>query len=150
MISVPVGPDLRMAVVGSPAYFQDLRPPQVPQDLTGHNCINLRIPTHGGLYAWEFEKGERELNVRVDGQLVFGTTALILMAGRAGLGLAYATEQQVRGALSTGKLVRVLADWCPPFPGYHLYYPSRRQPTQAFALLVDALRYRGRASGERF
>jgi DNA-binding transcriptional LysR family regulator len=146
MISVPVGPDLRMAVVGSPAYFQERQPPKVPQDLTGHNCINLRIPTHGGLYAWEFEKAGRELSVRVDGQLVFGTTALMLIAARAGLGLAYLTEQQVCCDLSSGQLVRVLADWCPPFPGYHLYYPSRRQPTQAFALLVDALRYRGRTN----
>jgi DNA-binding transcriptional LysR family regulator len=142
MISVPVGPDLRMAVVGSPAYFRGRKPPKVPQDLTGHNCINLRIPTHGGLYSWEFEKAGRELSVRVDGQLVFGTTALILIAARGGLGLGYLTEQQVRDDLSSGQLVRVLADWCPPFPGYHLYYPSRRQPTQAFALVVEALRHR--------
>ncbi|MBM0205258.1 LysR family transcriptional regulator [Micromonospora sp. STR1s_5] len=142
MISVPIGPDLRMAVVGSPSYFAGRKPPKKPQDLTDHNCINLRLPTHGGLYAWEFEKAGRELSVRVDGQLVFGTTALMLMAARAGLGLAYLTEQQVRSDLESGQFVRVLADWCPPFPGYHLYYPSRRQPTQAFALLVDALRYR--------
>jgi DNA-binding transcriptional LysR family regulator len=142
MISVPIGPDLRMAVVGSPSYFARQEPPKVPQDLTGHNCINLRLPTHGGLSAWEFENDGRELTVRVDGQLVFGTTALMLMAARAGIGLAYLTEQQVRPDLDSGQLVRVLADWCPPFPGYHLYYPSRRQPTQAFALLVEALRYR--------
>jgi DNA-binding transcriptional LysR family regulator len=147
MISVPVGPDLRMAVVGSPSYFQDRKAPKVPQDLTGHNCINLRIPTHGGLYAWEFEKAGRELSVRVDGQLVFGTTALMLLAARAGQGLAYLTEQQVSDELASGRLKRVLADWCPPFPGYHLYYPSRRQPTQAFALLVEALRYRRRSAG---
>jgi DNA-binding transcriptional LysR family regulator len=115
----------------------------VPQDLTAHSCINLRLPTHGGLYAWEFERAGREMNVRVDGQLVFGTAALILTAARAGFGLAYLTEQQVSDELDSGRLVRVLADWCPPFSGYHLYYPSRRQPTQAFALLVDALRYRG-------
>ena len=142
MISVPIGPDLRMAVVGSPSYFAGRKPPKKPQDLTDHNCINLRLPTHGGLYAWEFEKAGRELSVRVDGQLVFSTSALMLMAARAGLGLAYLTEQQVKPDLESGQLVRVLADWCPPFPGYHLYYPSRRQPTQAFALLVEALRYR--------
>jgi DNA-binding transcriptional LysR family regulator len=142
MISVRIAPDMRMAVVGSPSYFAQRKPPKVPQDLTAHCCINLRLPTHGGLYAWEFEKAGREMNVRVEGQLVFGTAALILMAARAGFGLAYLTEQQVRDDLDSGRLVRVLADWCPPFSGYHLYYPSRRQPTQAFALLVDALRYR--------
>jgi DNA-binding transcriptional LysR family regulator len=142
MISVQIAPDMRMAVVGSPAYFVQRTSPKVPQDLTSHRCINLRLPTHGGLYAWEFEKAGREINVRVDGQLVFGTAALMLTAARAGFGLAYLTEQQVLEDLSCGRLVRVLADWCPPFPGYHLYYPSRRQPTQAFALLVDALRYR--------
>jgi len=142
MISVPIAPDMRMAVVGAPAYFTQRTPPKIPQDLTDHRCINLRLPTHGGLYAWEFEKAGREVNVRVDGQLVFGTAALMLTAARAGFGLAYLTEQQVRADLSEERLVRVLADWCPPFAGYHLYYPSRRQPTQAFNLLVDALRYR--------
>ncbi|MGA0598362.1 LysR family transcriptional regulator [Enterovirga sp. CN4-39] len=142
MISVPIGPDLRMAVVGAPSYFAGRKPPKHPQDLTDHNCINLRLPTHGGFYAWEFEKSGRELSVRVDGQLIFGTSQLMIMAARAGIGLAYLTEQQVRPDLQSGQLVRVLADWCPPFSGYHLYYPSRRQPTQAFALLVEALRYR--------
>jgi len=142
MISVRIAPDMRMAVVGSPSYFAERKPPKVPQDLTQHNCINLRLPTHGGLYAWEFEKAGREMNVRVDGQLVFGAAGLILMAARAGFGLAYLTETQVRDDLESGRVVRVLADWCPPFSGYHLYYPSRRQPTQAFALLVDALRFR--------
>jgi hypothetical protein len=117
-------------------------PPKRPQDLTEHDCINLRLPTHGGLYAWEFEKSGREVNVRVNGQLIFGTSGLILAAARSGLGLAYLTEEQVSGDLKSGRLVRVLGDWCPPFSGYHLYYPSRRQPTQAFTLLVDALRYR--------
>jgi DNA-binding transcriptional LysR family regulator len=143
MISVRIAPDARMAVVGSPAYFAERKPPKVPHDLTGHRCINLRLTTHGGLYAWEFEKAGREMNVRVDGQLVFGTAALLLTAARAGFGLAYLTEEQVRDDLKSGRLIRVLADWCPPFSGYHLYYPSRRQPTQAFALLVEALRYRG-------
>jgi len=149
MISVRIAPDARMAVVGAPSYFADRAPPKVPQDLTNHNCINLRLPTRGGLYAWEFEKDQREMNVRVEGQLVFGASRLLLAAARAGLGLAYLTEEQVRGDLESGRLVRVLADWCAPFSGYHLYYPSRRQPTQAFALLVEALRYRGAANADR-
>jgi DNA-binding transcriptional LysR family regulator len=145
MISVRIAPDARMAVVGAPSYFSERKPPKIPQDLTNHRCINLRLPTHGGLYAWEFEKAGREMNVRVDGQLIFGTSTLLLTAARAGFGLAYVTEEQVRDDLKSGRLVRVLGDWCPPFSGYHLYYPSRRQPTQAFALLVEALRYRSRA-----
>jgi len=143
MIAVRIGPDMRMAVVGSPAYFAARPKPRTPQDLTTHNCINLRLPTYGGLYAWEFEKAGRELKVRVEGQLVFNTAALRLNAVLAGLGLAYLPEDQVHAHLADGRLVRVLADWCPPFPGYHLYYPSRRQATPAFSLLVDALRYRG-------
>ncbi len=143
MIAVRIAPDMRMAVVGSPAYFERKQRPRTPQDLAGHNCINLRLPTHGGLYAWEFEKAARELKVRVEGQLVFGTTALMIEAALAGFGLAYLTEEQVRPYLDDGRLVRVLADWCPPFSGYHLYYPSRRQPAPAFALLVEKLRYRG-------
>ena len=137
-----IGPDMRMAVVGSPSYFAQRPRPKKPQDLTAHDCINLRLPTYGGLYAWEFEKGGRELKVRVEGQLVFNNIALRLNAALAGLGLAYLPEDHVRTHLANGRLIRVLADWCPPFPGYHLYYPSRRQPTPAFALLVDALRYR--------
>lgn len=143
MISVPIGPPMRMAVVGSPSYFADRPAPTTPQDLTSHTCINLRLPTHGGLYAWEFEKGGRELRVRVEGQLVFSTAGLILKAALDGFGLAYLPEELVRPHLTTGDLVRVLAHWCEPFPGYHLYYPSRRQHTAAFALLVDMLRYRG-------
>ncbi|UDL91022.1 LysR family transcriptional regulator [Mesorhizobium sp. PAMC28654] len=143
MIAVRIGPDMRMAVVGSPAYFARRPKPRAPQDLTDHNCINLRLPTYGGLYAWEFEKAGRELKVRVEGQLVFNTAALRMNAVLAGLGLAYLPEDQVRTHLAGGELVRVLADWCTPFPGYHLYYPSRRQATPAFSLLVDALRYRG-------
>ena len=141
MIAVPIGPAMRMAVVGSPAYFAKRPPPRVPRDLTGHDCINLRLPGRRGIYAWEFERGGRELKVRVDGQLVFNTAALMLNAALEGFGLAYLTEQQVRRHLDNGELVRVLANWCPPFPGYHLYYPSRRQPSAAFAVLVDALRY---------
>jgi DNA-binding transcriptional LysR family regulator len=142
MIAVRVGPDMRSAVVGAPSYFAKRPKPKAPQDLITHACINLRLPTHGGLYAWEFEKGGRELNVRVEGQLVFNGTAPMLDAALAGLGLAYLPEDDVQAHLSSGRLVRMLADWCPPYPGYHLYYPSRRQPTLAFTLLVDALRYR--------
>jgi len=131
-----------MAVVGSPAYFAGRPPPRTPQDLTAQTCINLRLPTYGGLYAWEFEKAGRELKVRVEGQLVFNTSGLMLEVALAGFGLAYLSEAQVLPHLAAGRLIRVLADWCPPFAGYHLYYPSRRQPTAAFALLVAALRYR--------
>lgn len=141
MIAVRIGPDIRMAVVGAPAYFAKHLPPQTPQHLTTHECINLRLPTHG-LYAWECERNGRDLRVRVEGQLIFNTSTLILNAAVAGFGLAYLPEQQVQKHLDGGELVRVLANWCPPFTGYHLYYPSRRQPTPAFALLVDALRYR--------
>lgn len=142
MIAVPIGPDMRMAVVGSPAYFAKRPAPKKPQDLTAHDCINLRLPVHG-LYAWEFEKNGRELRVRVEGPLAFNTASLILNAAIDGFGLAYLTEQQVAPYLASGTLVRALANWCPPFSGYHLYYPSRRQHSAAFALLVDALRYRG-------
>lgn len=148
MITVPIGPDLRMAVVGSPEYFSRRPPPKKPQDLTAHSCVNLRLPVHG-IYAWEFEKNRRELRVRVDGQLTFNTTDLMLKAAIEGLGLAYLTEEQVAPHLESGRLVRVLADWCPPFSGYHLYYPSRRQPSAAFSLLVDALRYRAPPAGRR-
>lgn len=144
MIAVPIGPDMRMAVVGTPSYFAKRKRPQVPQDLTSHKCINIRLPTYGGLYVWEFEKSGRELKVRVDGPLVFNNTMLRLKAALAGFGLAYLPEDQVLGLIADGRLVRVLADWCAPFSGYHLYYPSRRQSSPAFALLVDALRYRGR------
>ena len=142
MVAVRIGPDLRMAVVGAPSYFAKRPQPRTPQDLTAHACINLRLPTYGGLYAWEFERGGRELKVRVEGQLVLNTAALVLDAALAGFGLAYLPEDQVRSDLASGRLIQVLADWCQPFPGYHLYYPSRRQPTPAFALLVEALRYR--------
>jgi DNA-binding transcriptional LysR family regulator len=138
---VRIGPDLRMAVVGTPSYFAKHPPPKQPQDLTHHACINLRLPTRGGLYAWEFEKGRRKLNVHVEGQLIFNRPAQMLNATLAGLGLAYVLEDVVRPHLGAGRLKRVLEDWCPPFSGYHLYYPSRRQPSPAFALLVDALRY---------
>jgi len=143
MIAVRIGPDMRMAVVGAPAYFEQHPKPQTPAELTEHNCINLRLPTYGGVYAWEFEKDGREVKVRVEGQLVFNNAQLRLNAALSGLGLAFVPEALVRQPLSDGRLVRVLEDWCAPFPGYHLYYPSRRQTSPAFALLVNALRYRG-------
>jgi DNA-binding transcriptional LysR family regulator len=141
MIAVRIGPDVRMAVVGSPAYFARHPRPKSPRDLIGHNCITIRLPTYGGIYAWEFEKKGEELKVRVDGQLVFNNIAMRLDAALKGLGLAYMPEDLVQTHITKGRLVRVLADWCPPFPGYHLYYPSRRQSSPAFALFREALRY---------
>jgi DNA-binding transcriptional LysR family regulator len=142
MIAVRVGPDLRMAVVGAPSYFAQRRRPKVPQDLTAHICINLRLPTYGSVYAWEFEKGGRELNVHVDGQLTFNNLGLRIEAALAGCGLAYLPEDQVRAHIAESRLVRVLVDWCPFYTGYHIYYPSRRHPSAAFAMLVEALRYK--------
>ena len=143
MIAVRIGPDMRMAVVGAPSYFRNRSEPEKPQDLVGHNCINLRLSTHGGLYAWEFEKGGRELKVRVEGQLTFNGTFQMLNAALSGYGLAYVPEDLAQPHLAKGRLKRVLEDWCAPYSGYHLYYPSRRQSSAAFALLVDALRHRG-------
>ena len=142
MVAVRIGPDARMAVVGAPSYFASRPRPRTPEDLTSHDCIGLRMQS-GGLLTWEFEKGDREVKVRVEGRLVFNSTLMALEAAVAGYGLAYLLEDRVQACLADGRLVRVLADWCPPFSGYHLYYPSRRQPTPAFTLLVDALRYRG-------
>jgi DNA-binding transcriptional LysR family regulator len=135
MIAVRIGPDLRMAVVGTPSYFAKHPPPKQPQDLTHHACINLRLPTRGGLYAWEFEKGRRKLNVHVEGQLIFNRPAQMLNATLAGLGLAYVLEDVVRPHLGAGRLKRVLEDWCPPFSGYHLYYraaASLRPPLRSW------------------
>jgi DNA-binding transcriptional LysR family regulator len=143
MIAVPIGPNMRMAAIGAPSYFANRPLPRTPGDLTTHDCINLRLPTYGGLYAWEFERDGRELRVRVEGKLVFNSIVPILKAALAGFGLAYLAEEQVKAPLAEGRLIRVLEGWCPPFPGYQLYYPSRRQPTPAFAVLVEALRYRG-------
>ena len=143
MIAVRIAPDMRIAVVGAPSYFKRQLEPKRPQDLVNHNCIKLRLPTHGGVYAWEFEKAGRELRVRVDGQLTYNTTAQMLTAALAGLGLAYVPEGLAKPHVAKGRLKRVLADWCPPYSGYHLYYPSRRQPSAAFALLVETLRERG-------
>jgi DNA-binding transcriptional LysR family regulator len=142
MVAVRIGPDMRMAVVGAPSYFATRSPPKTPQGLTAHNCINLRLPSHGGTYAWEFEKGKRKLNVRVDGQLVFNSSTLMVNASLAGLGLACVPEGAIEHYVATGRLTRVLEDWCPRSAGYHLYYPSRRQLSPAFALVVEALRYR--------
>jgi DNA-binding transcriptional LysR family regulator len=142
MVAVRIGPDMRMAAVASPAYFASRKPPRTPHELAGHNCINLRFPTLGGLYAWEFEKGGRALNVRVEGQLIVNEIGLALQAARDGLGVAYLPEDYVNGDIEAGRVTRVLESWCPPFSGYHLYFPSRRQQSPAFALLVEALRYR--------
>jgi DNA-binding transcriptional LysR family regulator len=142
MIAVRIGPDLRMAVVGAPAYFANRPRPKIPQDLTSHTCINLRLPTYGSIYAWEFEKGGREMKVHVEGQLTFNNLLLRIEAALVGCGVAYLPEDQVRGHIAKGRLIRVLADWCPPYTGYHLYYPSRRHSSAAFAAVVEALRYR--------
>lgn len=142
MIAVRIGPDLRMAVVGAPSYLGNRPEPTKPQDLTAHNCINLRLSTLGGLYAWEFEKGGRELKVRVEGQLTFNGGVQMLNAALGGFGLAYLLEDVAKPFIAKGQLKRVLEDWCQPYSGYHLYYPTRRQATPAFTLLVDALRYR--------
>lgn len=143
MIAVRIGPDLRMAVVGAPSYFKHRPPPKTPQDLAIHNCINIRLPTYGGLFPWDLEKNGREVNVRVEGQLVFNNMELRLASALQGLGLAYMPEDQARPYITNKRLIRVLEDWCPPFSGYHLYYPSRRHSSPAFALLVEALRFRG-------
>lgn len=143
MIAVPIGPALRMAVVGTPAYFAQHAAPKTPRDLTAQHCINLRLRTRGDLYAWEFQKGRRRMNVRVEGQFICNRPDQMLAAALAGLGLAYLLEDVAWPHLAAGRLQRVLEDWCPRYPGYHLYYPSRRQPSAAFARLVEALRYRG-------
>jgi DNA-binding transcriptional LysR family regulator len=143
MIAVRIGPDMRMAVVATPAYFETHPQPEIPQDLTGHNCINIRLPTYGGVYVWEFDQGGREIRVRVDGQLVVNNAAVRLASVLDGLGLAYMPEDQILEHVAAGRLIRVLEDWCEPFPGYHLYYPSRRHSSPAFSVIVEALRHRG-------
>lgn len=135
--------------MASPRYFSNRRVPRIPQELHDHQCINVRLPTAGGLYAWEFEKDGRELNVRVQGQLTFNTLWMRLRAARAGLGIAFMPEDVAKADIDAGRLVRVLTDWCAPFPGYHLYYPHRRQPAPAFAVFVEALRYRSPAKPVR-
>ncbi|BAT18669.1 LysR family transcriptional regulator [Asaia bogorensis] len=142
MIAVPIGPPLRMAVVGAPAYFAHQAPPRQPQDLSQHQCLKLRMASSGAIYAWELEKGRRSLRVRPEGPLTFNNAPMLLEAARDGFGLACVMEDQILDDVAAGRLVRVLEDWCPPFPGYHLYYPSRRNTSAAFRLLVEALRYR--------
>jgi DNA-binding transcriptional LysR family regulator len=143
MIAVPISPELRMAIVGAPAYFATTSMPRMPDDLARHNCIGLRFRRDGGTAVWDLENGARTVNVRVGGQLVVNNVALLRLSALAGVGLAYVMEDQVRDDLHSGALVRVLEDWCPPFAGYHLYYTSRRQQSPALTLLIDALRYRG-------
>ena len=143
MIAVRIGPDMRMAVVGSPAYFQEHARPETPQELTVHNCINIRLPTYRGLFAWEFERDGREVRVRVEGQVVLNHGVVRLASVLDGLGLAYVPEDQIMDHVASGRLIRVLEDWCAPFSGYHLYYASRRHASPAFAVLLDALRYAG-------
>jgi DNA-binding transcriptional LysR family regulator len=148
MIAVPIGPSLRMAVVASPDYFVSHPAPKAPRDLTGHLCINQRMPSSGGLYVWDFERRGRKVNVRVDGPLIFNTAPPQVDAAVAGLGVALLPEDEVMHEIRSGGLVRVLEDWCPKFAGYHLYYPSRRQPSPAFSIVVDALRFGGDVSGD--
>ncbi|MDY7580775.1 LysR family transcriptional regulator [Pseudomonas sp. CCI3.1] len=143
MIAVPIGPPLRMATVAVPGYFSSRGIPENPRDLMNHSCINQRMQTSGGLYVWDFEQGGKQVNVRVDGQLIFNTSSHIVDAALAGLGIAYLPEEEFDPHLREGRLERVLEDWCPPFSGYYLYYPSRRQPSPAFTLVANALRKAG-------
>jgi len=149
MIAVPVGPPLRMAIAASPAYFEKHPVPKTPRDLLKHNCINMRMQTAGGLYVWDFERRGKTLNVRVDGQLIVNTSPSIVDSAVAGLGIASLPEEEFAPYLDDGRLVRVLEDWCPPFPGYYLYYPSRKQPSHAFSLVLDALRWTAPASSRK-
>lgn len=142
MISVRIGPEVRMIVVGSPSYFASRSIPTSPHELADHQCINLRMQSSGALYPWEMEKDGREVRVRVEGQLAFNDVNMITRAAKAGFGLGFVMEDRVLEDIAEGRLIKVLDDWCPPFAGYHLYYPSRRQPSAAFSLLVDALRHR--------
>ncbi|OEC35879.1 DNA-binding transcriptional regulator, LysR family [Pseudomonas cuatrocienegasensis] len=140
MIAIPIGPQLRMAVVASPAYFATHTKPKNPRDLINHNCINIRMQSGGGLHVWDFQRKDKQLNVRVDGQLILNASPNIVDAALAGLGVAWLPEEEFAPHIEEGRLLQVLEDWCPPFPGYYLYYPSRRQPSPAFSLVVDALR----------
>lgn len=143
MIAVAIGPELHMAVVATPEYFRQHPAPKLPGDLAGHNCINLRLPTYGSLLQWDFEKNDQQLKMRVAGQWTFNSSGPILRAALAGCGLAFLPEDMVSKEIAEGQLVRVLQDWCQPFPGYHLYYPNRREHSSAFGVVIDALRYRG-------
>lgn len=143
MIAVRIGPQARMIAVAAPSCFESVAPPQTPQELTRHQCINLRLPSFGGFYAWEFEKDGHEIRVRVDGQVAFNGVPQAIQAALDGYGIAYLHADVVLRHIQSGRLVQVLEDWCPPFPGYHLYYPSRRHPSPAFTILVEALRVHG-------
>jgi DNA-binding transcriptional LysR family regulator len=140
MIALRIGAKIRMAAVASPAYFKNYPIPKTPEDLTKHRCINIRFPTHGGLYVWEFERRGRPVNVRVEGQVIFNVSSHMVLAALDGLGVAFLPEEEFAPHIEEGRLVRVLENWCPPFSGYHFYYPSRRQPSPAFSLVLDALR----------
>lgn len=141
MTAVRISPNMRVAIVGSPAYLATRQPPETPQDLSGHQCINLRLMSHGELYAWEFKKGDQQVNVRVSGQLTFNAPRQILKGALAGFGLGLVLEENARPFIESGELQQVLEDWCPSFPGYHLYYPNRKQLSRAMTVLIDALRY---------
>jgi DNA-binding transcriptional LysR family regulator len=141
MIAVRISPDMRIAVVGSPAYFASEGTPRTPHDLAGHNCINLRLPTHGGLLVWDFRKGKRDIKVRVTGQWIYNSISPIVRTALAGQGLGFLPEDAVAEHIADGRLIRVLDDWCQPYTGYHLYYPSRRQSSGALAVIVEALRH---------
>jgi DNA-binding transcriptional LysR family regulator len=149
MVAVPIGPPLRMAVAASPVYFDANPPPKTPGDLLKHNCINMRMQSAGGLYVWDFQRRGQAVNVRVDGQLICNTSPTMVDAALAGLGVAYLPEDEFAPHLAEGRLQRVLDDWCPPFPGYYLYHPSRRQPSPAFLLVLEALRVVGVAGGRQ-
>jgi DNA-binding transcriptional LysR family regulator len=142
MVAVRISPDMRMSVAASPEYLAGKTSPKKPQDLTEHRCVNLRLPTRGNLYAWDFEKGRKSVNVKVDGQTIFNSTALMLQAALDGLGFAYVPYDLMKPHIDAGRLIPVLEDWWPTFPGYHLYYANRRQIAPALALVIEALRYR--------
>ena len=144
MIAMPIGPKLRMAAAASPDYFARYPVPKTPHDLTQHQCINMRMVRSGGIYVWEFDHEGGELKVRVNGQLTFNTSDHVVDAALAGLGIAFLPEEEFGPHIREGRLVRVLESWCHPFPGYCLYYPSRKQPSPAFSLVVDALRMNGK------
>lgn len=143
MVAVRIGPDWRMSVVASPAYFSQFGEPETPYELQNHNCINMRLPTRGGIYSWEFNKQGKEIRVKVEGQLIFNNLASRIDAALSGMGVAYVPEDTITHLVDRGDLVRVLDDWCDPFTGYYLYYPSRKQHTAAFAKLIEAVRYQG-------
>ncbi|WP_204353885.1 LysR family transcriptional regulator [Yoonia maritima] len=142
MVAIRIGPEMRMAVVAAPSYFARRPAPHTAEDLMAHNCISSRLPTYGSIFQWGLEKNGHQVKVRSEGQMVLNTLGLRISAALDGLGIAYLPEDQVLGHIAAGRLVRVLEDWCPSFPGYHLYYPSRKHPSAAFSLLLDRLRYR--------